>query len=568
MAKYFLDHRGDSTTHEPMGTYNQDHIPLRDQNEAVGHAVRAAYMYAGIADVAELTGDSAYIAILDRIWNDVVKGKLYISGGIGSVGTYEGFGPAYALPNRSAYCETCASIALVFWCERMFLIHGDAQYIDVLERTLYNALLAGIGMNGSTYFYPNPLESFGGSERPDWYACACCPPNVLRFLPGLGSYVYAHRGNELYINLFAAGEASLQTGRGTVTVKQETRYPWDGNVRIVVEPEQSAEFTVNIRIPGWARSQTVPGDLYQALDPMNYNVTLAVNGKSTSFAPQKGYARIRRTWRRGDVITLSIPMPVERIVAHPRLDDDQGRFALQRGPVVYCLEGVDTPDHRVMNLVFPDTTRFTAEYRSDLLNGVEVLHANGVGTRRNLDGSISLDGNKPVMAIPYYAWAHRGKFEMTVWPARETSAARPLPAPTLAWKSKVSASQNVQTDALKDQFLPRSSSDQSVPYTHWWPKKGTTEWVQYDFPDTERVSHVEVYWFDDTGTGECRIPQSWRILYKDGDAWKPVNTKGSMTTFADRVNGVSFASVTTVALRLELTSQSGYSTGLFEWKVE
>lgn len=568
LAKHFLDHRGDSTTHEPMGTYNQDHIPLRDQSEAVGHAVRAAYMYAGIADVAELTGDSAYIAILDRIWRDVVNGKLYVSGGIGSVGTYEGFGPPYALPNRSAYCETCASIALVFWSERMFLIHGDAQYIDVLERTLYNSLLAGIGMNGSTYFYPNPLESFGGAERPDWYACACCPPNVVRLLPVLGSYVYAHRGNDLYVNLFAAGEATIQTGRGNVTVKQETRYPWDGAVRFVLEPEQSGEFTVNIRIPGWARSQTVPGDLYQALDPMNYHVTLSVNGKSTDIALHRGYAQIRRAWRRGDEIALSIPMPVERIVAHPRIDDDRGRFALQRGPIVYCLEGVDTPDHRVMNLVFPDTTRFTAEYRSDLLNGIEVLRATGLGTRRNLDGSITLDGRKPVLAIPYYAWAHRGKSEMTVWPAREVNAARPLPAPTLAWRSTVTASQNVQTDALKDQFLPRSSNDEAVPYTHWWPKKGTTEWVQYEFPAAERVSRMEVYWFDDTGTGECRIPQSWRILYRDGDTWKPVNAAGPMAAFTDRVNIVSFDPVTTGAVRIELTSQAGFSSGLYEWKVE
>lgn len=567
-AKHFLDHRGDSTTHEPMGTYNQDHVPLREQTEAVGHAVRAAYMYAGIADVAALTGDSSYVAILDRIWNDVVGGKIYVTGGIGSVGTYEGFGPAYALPNRSAYCETCASIALVYWSERMFLTHGDAQYIDVLERTLYNSLLAGIGMNGSTYFYPNPLESFGGAERPDWYSCACCPPNAVRLLPVLGSYVYAHRGDDLFINLFAAGEGSIQTGRGNVTVKQETRYPWDGAVKIVLEPEHPGEFTVNLRIPGWARSQTVPGELYQALDPMNYEVALAVNGKSTGISLHKGYARIRRAWQWRDEITLSIPMPVERLVAHPRIDDDQGRFALQRGPIVYCLEGVDTPDRRVMNLVFPDTTRFTAEYQGDLLNGVVAFRATGIATRRNLDGTIALDGAKPVMAVPYYAWAHRGKSEMTVWPARERSAARPLPAPTLAWRSSATASQNIQTDPLRDQFLPRSSSDGAVPYTHWWPKKGTTEWVQYDFPAAERVSRVEVYWFDDTGTGECRVPKSWRILYKNGDAWKPANVTGSMTAFADRVNVVSFDPVMTGALRLEVTSQPGFSTGLFEWKVE
>ncbi|MEW6512126.1 MAG: beta-L-arabinofuranosidase domain-containing protein [Bacteroidota bacterium] len=568
MANHFLDERGNAKTHELMGTYTQDHMPLREQKEAVGHAVRAGYMYSAMADVAALTGDPSYIPVLDRLWSDVVNGKLYVTGGIGSVGTYEGFGPSHTLPNASAYCETCASIALAFWCQRMFLTHGDAQYIDILERSLYNGLLAGIGKDGKSFFYENPLESFRGEQRPDWYACSCCPTNIVRYLPRLGGMMYAYRGGDIYITMFAAGQATIATDDGTVLVTQETGYPWDGNVRITIEPDQPAEFSVFVRIPGWARSQTVPGDLYAAEAPINYDIAISVNSTPTDAPAVKGFVRLTRRWRRGDVITLAIPMPVERIVAHPALSDDEGRFALQRGPLVYCFEGVDAPDGKVLDLYFPDTTKFRRVHRPDLLSGVEMLRGTGIAVKRTLDGSIEPAGTRAVAAIPYYAWAHRGRSEMTVWAARRPATARPMPAPTLAWKSTATASQNLVTDPVKDQLLPHSSNDPSVPYIHWWPKKGTTEWVQYEFPSPETISRAGIYWFDDTGAGQCRVPRSWKILYKDGDDWKAVKSTLTHKPLTDTMNIVEFEPVTTTAVRLEVTSQPDFSAGLYEWTIQ
>jgi len=575
-AKHFLDERGNPGTHQLMGTDMQDHAPVLLQDQAVGHAVRAGYMYAAMADVAALTGDSSYVAPLDKLWNDVTRGKLYITGGIGSVGLYEGFGPSCVLPNHSAYCETCASIAMMLWSHRMFLTHGDARYIDVLERTLYNSFLAGVGMSGEAFFYPNPLESFGGTERSPWFACACCPPNVVRFLPRLGSYAYASRGSDLFVNLYAAGEATVPTERGPVKVRQETRYPWDGSVTITLDPERSEEFTIHLRVPGWAQGET--GTLYRALGPAPGDVALAVNGKKSPLEMEKGYAVLHRSWKKNDVIRLTLPMPVRRMVADEQVEEDRGRFALQRGPVVYCLEGVDARDGRATDVFFPDSTTFSYEFRDDLLNGVGIIRGRGISARRTPTGTVVPAGAKDVIAIPYYAWAHRGKSDMTVWPAREISAARPLQAPTLAWKSSLTASSGLPTDAVKDQLEPRSSHDGSIPVSRWWRKKGTSEWLQYDFPSTDTVSKVSVYWFDDGG--EYRLPASWRLLYREGNEWKPVVTTtsavnttpavntGSYPVEKDHATVVTFTPVRTTALRLEVLLAPAHSAGLYEWKVE
>ena len=567
-AKWFLDQRGNAKGHELLGEYAQDDKPILEQEGAEGHAVRAAYMYSGMADVTALGGDDTYVPSLERIWRDVVNRKLYITGGIGAVGRSEGFSGAYALPNFSAYCETCASIALALWSQRMFLLKGDAQYVDVLERVIYNAILSGVSMNGDTFFYPNPLGSFHGAERSAWFGCACCPPNVLRFIAGMGGYAYARRGDDVYVNLFASGKGMITRPGGDLTITQETRYPWEGEVLLSLEPARAEEFTVNVRIPGWATGTPVPGTLYSVIGPAAGRVTIAVNGTPAEVRTVNGYAQIRRTWKKGDSIRLLLPMPVQRIVASDSLEDDRGLTALERGPLVYCLEGVDAPDGHVTDMVIPDSAAITHEFSADLLNGVTLLRGRGYTAERTIGGEVVAGPLREFRAIPYYAWAHRGKCEMTVWAARTIGRAMPLAAPTLARRSVASASRGIAADALNDQLLPKSSDDESIPYMHWWPHKGTTEWVQYDFPSGQSVSRAQVYWFEDTGEGECRVPASWRILYKGGADWIPVQNTSPYIVEKDRLTPVSFEPVNTQSLRVEVQLQSGFSAGIFEWTIE
>jgi DUF1680 family protein len=420
LAKFFLDERSPEN-HKKMfpdtsefSIYNQDwylqaHQPVVEQYEAVGHAVRATYMYSGMADVAALTGDIRYIQAIDRIWENVVSKKLYVTGGIGSRHEGEAFGDDYELPNATAYNETCAAIGNVFWNHRLFLLHGDAKYIDVLERTLYNGLLSGISLSGDRFFYPNPLESDGKYEfnqgettRKPWFDCACCPVNMARFLPSFPGYVYASQDNGLYINLFVTGKGKVRIGSNLVEVSQETLYPWDGEVRITLSPEQSQEFTVNIRIPGWARNEPVPSDLYAFLHKNGERVVIKVNSEQVPLELTKGFARIRRRWTEGDRIELALPMSVRRIVSHQNVEHNQGLVALQRGPLVYCFEGVDN-DGKVLERHLPDDAVFEVEFRPELWGGINVIKMK------------KPDGTGHLVAVPYYSWSHRGPGEMAVW---------------------------------------------------------------------------------------------------------------------------------------------------------
>ncbi|MHC4891451.1 MAG: glycoside hydrolase family 127 protein, partial [Planctomycetota bacterium] len=501
-AKFFLDQRGRKGNRGPKGNrglygkYSQDHKPVTEQTKAVGHSVRAAYLYTGMADVAALTGNMEYVKAIDTIWKDVVGTKLYITGGIGAAGGHEGFGNPYELPNMTAYCETCASIANILWNHRMFLMHDDAKYIDVLERVLYNAALSGISMKGDRFFYPNPLESTGQHARSPWFGCACCPSNVARFIPSVPGYAYAHKNNDVYVNLFISGEATIETVNNKVKLTQQTRYPWKGSVNISVEPEKSDTFTIYVRIPGWAQNRCVPSDLYKFLKNMNKEVTLKVNGKRLSLNIQRGFARIERKWQKGDTIGLNLPMPVRRVIAHREVKADRDKVALQRGPIVFCLEWPDN-DGKVSNLVIPDDAKLKTEYRPDLLNAVLVITGKAQVVKRTIDGDIVPAKEKQFTAIPYYAWAHRGRDEMTVWPARRPQAARPEPADTLTYRSKTTASfVHVSLDAIKDQILPASSSDSSALQLDFWPHKNTTEWLQFEWPEKHKISSVKIYWFD------------------------------------------------------------------------
>ncbi|MHC4331785.1 MAG: glycoside hydrolase family 127 protein, partial [Planctomycetota bacterium] len=462
-AKFFLDQRGHEGNRGPKGdkglygAYSQDHKPVTEQTTAVGHSVRAAYLYTGMADVAALTGNMEYVRAIDTIWKDVVDTKLYVTGGIGAAGGHEGFGGHYELPNMTAYCETCASIANIFWNHRMFLMHGDAKYIDVLERVLYNAALSGISMEGDRFFYPCVLESIGQHARSAWFGCACCPSNVARFIPSVPGYVYAHKNKDVYVNLFMSGAASIETAGNNVKLTQQTEYPWKGQVKIGVEPEKSETFAICVRIPGWAQNRPVPSDLYKFLKPVHEKAAIKVNGKRISPDIENGFACIERRWSKGDTIELDLPMPVRRVIAHEEVKVDRGKVALQRGPIVFCLEWPDN-DGKVLNLALGDDVKLKTKHRPDLLNGVTVITGKGRTVKRTIYGDIVPAGEKPFTAIPYYAWAHRGRGQMTVWPARQPQAARPEPADTLTYTSKTTASfVHVSLDAIKDQILPQSS---------------------------------------------------------------------------------------------------------------
>lgn len=409
LARFFLDERGRHENREEsrlfdIPGYAQDHQPVIEQTEAVGHAVRAGYMYAAMADVAALTGDEAYIRALDAIWYDVVAKKMYLTGGLGARHHGESFGDPYELPNATAYAETCAAIAGIYWNQRMFLLHGDGRYLDVLERMLYNGFLSGISLSGNTFFYLNPLASDGSYEfnrdgsatRNPWFECSCCPTNVVRLLPALPGYVLAHRGNTLHVNLYVSGRGEVELTSGRVGIVQATNYPWDGTIEFTIEPERPSEFRLALRIPGWAQGRPVPSDLYRYRDEEAQEVTLRVDGEQVDVTVEQGFAHITRRWRAGERVELDLPMPIRRVLAHEAVVENRGRVAVERGPIVYCAEGIDNGG-RALELTLPD-----------LLEPDGPRQVAGLGTVTVIRG----DG---VTLVPYYAWSHRGVGEMAVW---------------------------------------------------------------------------------------------------------------------------------------------------------
>ncbi len=565
LAKFFLDVRG------PKGeTYNQADKKVVDQHDAEGHAVRAAYMYTGMADVAALTGNEQYLHAIDDIWNDVVYRKLYITGGIGATNAGEAFGDPYQLPNMSAYAETCAAIANVYWNSRMFLLHGDSKYIDVLERTLYNGLLSGVALSGDRFFYPNPLASMNQHQRSAWFSCACCISNMTRFLPSVPGYVYARDRDNLYVNLYMSNASNIALQSGKLDIIEATSYPWDGKVDITLNPEKAFDFALKLRIPGWAQGKPIAGNLYAFADSSVSPVAITLNGKAVKYATEKGYAVLNRKWKKGDVVSISLPMPTEKVIANDKVKDDQDRFAFQRGPIVYCLEGPDNKDSLVQNITVSKAALTNAAFKPRMLNGIEVLTMEGKGTKRQLNTDSLLKTNQQVTAIPYYAWANRGPSEMTVWIPYKESASRPQPAPTIASKAKVSASvpNKRMWHALNDQYDPQDSKDSSFPYLHWWPKKDTTEFVQYDFDKPYTVSESKVYWFDDGPWGGCRIPASYKLYYQKDGQWVEVKNTIPYEIAKDKYNVLSFEPVTTTALKLVVQLPVDNSAGIHEWAVK
>lgn len=427
-AKFFIDARGHYKGYDAKskdgwknGSYWQDHKPVIEQKEAVGHAVRAGYLYAGMADVAALTGDKQYIAAIDSIWHNVVGKKLYVQGSIGAAGDGERFGENYELPNATAYNETCAAIANVYWNHRMFLLHGDAKYIDVLERTLYNGLLSGIGLDGKSFFYSNAMQVSNHRahndlerKRSGWFECSCCPTNLTRLLPSIPGYVYAQKEDSIYVNLFVSSNVSMNVRNKEVSISQQTNYPWEGAVKFTVSPKFTSVFAMLLRIPGWAQDQPVPSDLYRFASVSPNKPCITINGSAVDYNIEKGYAVIKRQWKKGDVIEMNLPMEVRRITSHQNIGVNKGRIALERGPLVYCVEGIDNQG-RSFNVIAPENATFVAEYMPTLLNGVTVLRSELPTILIDEAGLNITTNKKTVTAIPYYAWANRGEAEMIIW---------------------------------------------------------------------------------------------------------------------------------------------------------
>ena len=432
LARFFLDIRG------PKGhQYNQAHIKPVNQTEAVGHSVRATYMYSGMADIAAIERDTAYLDAITKIWEDIVYGKMYITGGIGATGGNEGFADPFVLPNMSAYCETCASIGNIFTNQRLFLLHGQTKYIDILEKTLYNSMLSGVSLSADRFFYPNPLESEGQHDRSAWFGCACCPSNIARFIPAIPGYIYAVSEKELYVNLFISNDADIVVGKNKINISQKTNYPWDGNVVILINPETHGKFDLKIRIPGWSMNEALPGGLYKFTGQNNDHVKILLNGEDVEISSLlNGYAVISRNWKPGDKVELNLQMPVRKVIADKRVTDDLGKIAIQRGPLIYCAEWPDNNTGNVLNVIVNGDAAFTTEYIASLLEGTQVIKTSGSQSIKTHDGKVELLDEEIITLIPYAFWNNRGAGEMMVWLPTSIQSAHPITATGLSGRNK------------------------------------------------------------------------------------------------------------------------------------
>jgi DUF1680 family protein len=602
LAAYFLNERGPSADAAGQagqggptgrgrrggrGNLNQSQQKVSEQTTASGNAVDAASLYGGLADVAALSEAAPLRDAVDKIWADVVGRKLYITGGIGVTTNDGAFGRNYLLPNASAASTTAASAANVLWNQRMFQLHGDGKYVDVLERTLYNALAAGLGFDGRFYSDANVLESLGRQQRQEWPPTggrrgnananqatrAASPIGMLRVMSAVPGYMYATRGEDLYVNLYAAGRAEIQLPGGkAVQIVQETKHPWDGRIKLTLTPAQPARFTLSARIPGWARGEVLPGDLYRFAERTDGSCAIKVNGEILTPFFQNGYANIERTWSAGDIVELDLPMPVRRVKAIEQVTENVGRVALQRGPIVYALESGGFSPQKLRNLVLPDD----APCEAMLPEGGAWTLIQGKATALYLNEEDRLVRTQPGFhAIPYHNWGNSGTpREMLVWIPTIEALAPPIAAPNLAARAEITASpklsgQAMNGNAAKDGLEMRSSHDNG-PLSHfdWWPDRSVTVTCEYTWTRPQSIKQTQLYWWDDSTTGGgCKVPASWRALYKKGDEWVPVETKDEYGVAADKYNKVNFTPVETTALRLEIKIRDDASVGIQEWKV-
>ncbi len=561
LAQFFIMHRGEGffakEQHIPIdkydGKYYQDNLPICDQTKIVGHAVRAGYLMSGATDIAMETGNEKLKTMLDRVWANTTEKNMYLTGGIGPSASNEGFTFDYDLPNLTAYQETCASVAMVLWDYRMGLMHGDSKYFDAMERSLYNGVISGVSLDGLKFFYVNPLASTGNHHRSEWFSCACCPPNVARTLAGLGGYMFAKSESGIVVNLFA--DSSLQTvvGNHRVGLETSTNYPWDGRVRFKVNVERPQDFGISLRKPGWCNS-----------------ISLKINGKPIKSDPSaNGYLELTRTWSNGDKIELDMDMTPRQVMSNPSVQDNRGKLALMRGPIVYCFEQTDNSDS-ISTLSVPFQTAWKSKFEPNLLNGVVVLSGYGqTSTFSTWPGGLYREAQEgrtvQMRAIPYYAWDNRKPGEMAVW--MPTSPQPPL-LQGLEKGAKISASfvsSYAKLAGINDGQEPKSSGEQPGALLHFWPHKGGQEWIQYEWSNAIEVSRTEAYWFDDTGRGECRFPKSAHVEALINGSFQQIGED-----FVIEPNTwcqINFPKVETNALRLVINQQEGWASGVHEWRI-
>ena len=565
LARFFIDETGKGTDSHKLSEYSQDHKPIINQDEAVGHAVRFGYLYSGVTDVASLMKDEPLMAAAKRVWENVVSKKLYITGGIGSRAQGEGFGPNYELPNMTAYCETCASIANVYWNYRLFLNDGNSKYYDVLERTLYNGVISGVSLSGDKFFYDNPLESVHNHDRAPWFGCACCPGNITRFMASVPGYIYATGAHSIYVNLFAAGSATIALGNDTIRLSQQTRFPWEGKVTFIIDKAGAENFVLKIRIPGWAQNQAVPSDLYRFSDRETGKYTIRINGKEISPDVVNGYAALKNNWKNGDHVEIDFPMPVRKITANQQVINDKGKLAYQRGPLVYCFEDKDNNNGWMFDtFVLPDEP-LDNKFEENLLGGVVTVSMIGYKVSQTKDSDMVVPVT--LKAIPYYAWNNRGPANMLIWMPEKEAATTIKPALTDSVKAMASTD---GAPGLNDGFDPKNSGDTDKAYFYWWLKKGTEETVNYEYKKPVILSESSVYWLNmDHYDGNYRVPENWQLLYLDRNKkWVPVETSDSYDTKTDCYNTVKFKPVKTTGLQIQAKLQKDNSGGILEWKVK
>jgi uncharacterized protein len=566
LARFFVEQRGSSAGRQTWGEYCQDHAPVREQSRVVGHAVRAMYQYCAMADLAALVPDASLMAALERIWTDLVESQMYVTGGIGSTAGNEGFGAPFDLPNDTAYAETCASIGMVLWNQRMFQATRDVKYVEVLERALYNGVLAGMDRSGERFFYDNPLGSRGDHRRVPWFDCSCCPSNLVRFLPALGGRIYALGDGELWVTLLVGSATTVEIDGVPVRVRLETALPWKGDVVLRVDPAQPVEFDLRLRMPAWTRGGWKL--LQRGAQPLERPVsTISLDGEQF-----KGeWLSSRRRWEPGDVLALRLDLEPQVVHPDPRVKANSGRVALQRGPLVYCFEEADNFNPR-SRAITPE--KIEALWDPELLGGIVKLRARGplvigrAGTTK-----LSKDGTL-LTAIPYALWANREAGDMVVWVPTDVAQAE-VPGEEHALERDgllISASHCWRGDslaALVDAVEPASSSDPDVPRMTFWDHRGTTEWIEYRFAAPKRLAQAQVYWFDDTGRGNCRVPASWHLAVERPEGWERIEgAPGAANGVqADRFNDFAFAPVETAAVRLVVELQEGFSAGVLEWRV-
>ncbi|MBX3393464.1 MAG: glycoside hydrolase family 127 protein, partial [Phycisphaeraceae bacterium] len=580
LARYFLDARGHTSGRGSTGEYSQDHLPVREQDQVVGHAVRAVYMWMAVADLLGIVPDEGYRRAMDDVWHDLTNRKTYVTGGIGPSAHNEGFTTPYDLPNDTAYAETCAGIGSVMWNDRLGRLYADGSYYDAAERALYNGVLSGVSLGGERFFYVNPLLSRGNHQRRDWYECACCPPNILRLVANAGTMFYsvakaqdpgsASAGSgvrdQVRVNLYNESVARFEgigSGNGDpgrrITITQTTEYPWDGRVALAVsvgagEEAVPAEFDLFVRVPGWAG-----------------RVSVTVNGRSVEPAVTRGYALVGSAWRDGDRVELDFPMEIERVRSNPLVKSNAGLVALRRGPMVYAVESVDN-EADVLSLAVPPGESLAARWRADLLGGVMVIEGNGLvpdgehgaGSGGHGPWGWELYRAAPKVrraaftAIPYFAWSNRGPSTMAVWLPESVGIADEGPSGTY----RFSASYHWPADrpgSMREGAEPTSSGDHEIPRLTFWPRKGTDEWVAIEFDRPRVVSGVEVYWFDDTGRGGCRLPESWRVSVRSGGEWVAIGSGSGFPVVRDGYSVSSFPAVRAEAVRVEVRLVEGGS---------